>query len=71
MFAAVCIIMLYLLVNTVFLAVVVWDTRRVENKMKECCGGCACDDKTVICCRGVCLSQKQRDYVGIEMTKAE
>jgi len=37
LYASMCICMLYLLVMTIFLAVVVWDTRRVENKRRECC----------------------------------
>ena len=71
MFAAVCIVMLYLLVNTVFLAVVVWDTRRVEKKMHECCGACACSEDTILCCKGKFLAQKQRTFSGIELTDAQ
>jgi hypothetical protein len=56
LYASICILMLYLLVNTVFLAVVVWDTRRVEKKTKECCGLCCCDDDTIICCAGKLLA---------------
>lgn len=58
MFASICIIMLYLLVNTFFLAVVVWDTRRVEKKKNECCGLCGCDQDTFFCCGGKCMSVK-------------
>ena len=71
MFASVCIIMLFLLVNTVFLSVVVWDTRRVEGKTKECCGLCMCDEDTFLCCGGKLASQKQREYSGIEISADE
>ena len=36
-FASVCIFMLYLVVMTVFLCVVVFDTQRVSRKNGECC----------------------------------
>jgi len=62
LFACVCIVMLYLLVNTLFLAVVVWDTRRVEKKNKECCGACFCKEESFICCGGYFLSKMQREF---------
>ena len=73
MFASVCIVMLYLLVNTMFLAVVVWDTRRVEKRWGECCGLCGilCKEDTILCCKGKLLAQKQRDYSKIEASADE
>lgn len=58
MFASVCIIMLYLLVMTFFLAVLVWDTRRVEKRWGECCTLCSVclDEDTIVCCAGKLLS---------------
>jgi len=55
-FASVCIIMLYGLVMTVFLAVVIWDTERVGRKKNECCGLFCCKQESVICCKGYFLS---------------
>ena len=37
LFASLTIVFLYLLVMTVFLCVLIWDTRRVEKKWTECC----------------------------------
>ena len=69
LFASVCIVMLYLLVISFFLAIVVWDTKRVEKRWGECCGACGLlDEDTIICCKGKCLAQKQRDYSKIEPT---
>ena len=58
-FAAVCILMLYLIVMTVFLCVVVWDTERVGRQRGECCGLFMCKLRSIICCRGFFLSSKQ------------
>jgi hypothetical protein len=38
LFAAVCVMMLYLSNMSFFLAFVVWDTRRVQDRKKECFG---------------------------------
>lgn len=62
LFASACIMMLYLLVMTVFLCVVVWDTERVGRKKGECCGLCMCKMDSIFCCRGFFLSPKQRAY---------
>lgn len=58
LFAAMCILMLYLIVMTVFLCVVVWDTERVGRKKGECCGLCMCGMNNPMCCRGFFLSGK-------------
>ena len=58
-FAAVCILMLYLIVMTVFLCVVVWDTERVGRRKGECCGLFMCKLRSICCCRGFFLSKKQ------------
>ena len=47
------------------MAVVTWDTVRVGNKNKECCGICFCEEDSVICCNGFFLSEKQRKYSGL------
>lgn len=70
LFACVCIVMLYLLVNTLFLAVVVWDTRRVEKQNKECCGACFCKEESIICCKGYFLSKMQRDFTKVPQSEA-
>ena len=61
-FASICILMLYLVVMTVFLSVVVWDTRRVANKKGECCGLFMCKLYSVFCCKGFFLSKKMIKY---------
>ena len=55
-FCGVTVIMLYLSVITIFLSVVVWDTRRVERKGKECCGMCCCKEDSVLFCSGLFLT---------------
>ena len=71
-FASVCIVMLYFLVNTFFLAIVVWDTRRVEKRWGECCRICGVlSEDNFLCCCGKFLSQKQREYSKIEFSKKE
>ena len=62
LFAAMSILMLYLIVMTVFLAVVVWDTERVGRKKGECCGACMCKQDSIFCCRGFFLSPKMIAY---------
>ena len=69
--SSVCIVCLYLSCMTLFVAVVTWDTRRVERKQKECCGGCACKEDTIICCKAKFLSPKQREYSGLEYSAKE
>jgi len=54
--------MLYMVVMTVFLSVVVWDTERVGRKKGECCGLFMCKQYSIFCCKGWCLSPKQIRY---------
>ena len=42
LFASMTIVFLYLLVMTVFLCILIWDTRRVEKKWTECCNLLSC-----------------------------
>ena len=65
LFASMSIVMLYFTVLCLFLPVLVWDTRRVEKKTKECCGLCCCPETTPLCCCGKCLSFEQMDYCEI------
>lgn len=58
LFAAACIMMLYLIVMTFFLSVAVWDTERVGRKKGECCGACCCAMKSPLFCRGFFLTPK-------------
>jgi Niemann-Pick C1 protein len=58
LFAAACVMMLYLVVMSVFLCVVIWDTERVGRKKGECCGLFMCKMDSIFCCRGSCLSAK-------------
>lgn len=59
--------MLYLLVMTIFLSVVVWDTNRIARKGKECCGACACDETSILCCGGKLTSPKQREFCEVPL----
>lgn len=71
LFASVCIIMLYFACLTIFLAALAWDTRRVGNKKRECCGACCCQETSAICCKGKCLSPKQREFSGVPYQVAD
>ena len=62
LFAAACVMMLYLIVMTLFLAVVIWDTERVGRKKGECCGLFMCKMDSIFCCKGFFLSAKQKRY---------
>lgn len=55
-FCGVTVIMLYLIVITIFLSVVVWDTHRVANRRRECCGLCCCREDSMLFCSGKFLT---------------
>ena len=63
LFATVCNLMLWLATMTIFLSLVVFDTRRVEHKRKECWGAFFCSEDSVICCKSKLTSGKQREFV--------
>lgn len=71
LFAFVQVLMLYISSMTIFLSFVVWDTRRVEDKGKECCGLCCCEETSILCCGGKLTSLKQREFTGVEKLKIE
>jgi len=54
--------MLYLIVMSVFLCVVIWDTERVGRKKGECCGLFMCKQYSIFCCKGFFLSPKMIAY---------
>lgn len=62
LFAAASIVALYLVVMTVFLCVVIWDTERISRKKGECCGLCCCKQYSLLCCKGFFLSPKMIAY---------
>ena len=63
-YATVCVALLYVNNMTFFLAVVVWDTRRVEYRKKDCFGLCCCKEDSLIFCRGKLASVKQQEFSG-------
>ena len=64
-FACLCVLCLYLSVLTIFVSIIAFDTKRIDNKKGECCGLCCCREDTKICCKGYFLSDKQKDFSGI------
>ena len=58
----VCNLMLWLASMTIFLAFVVSDSKRVQNKRKECAGAFFCANDSILCCKGKLMSRKQREY---------
>ena len=61
-FATVCLAMLYLNNMTFFLAVLVWDVKRVDRMEKDCFNLCCLEENSFICCFGRCGQTKQREY---------
>lgn len=47
---------------TIFSAFMVWDLRRQLQKKGDCCGLCCCSETSFICCRGSCLTAKQKAF---------
>ena len=70
-FAAVCSLMLYLCMLTIFVSMMVWDTKRVHRKDKngDFCGLCICKEDSLLFCKGFCLSVKQKAYSEIKVRK--
>ena len=62
LFATVCNLMLWLASMTIFLAFVVSDTKRVQDKKKECAGAFFCSNDSIMCCKGKLMSRRQREY---------
>lgn len=40
----------------------VWDLKRQQQRKGDCCGLCSCSEQTIICCKGKCLTHKQKAY---------
>lgn len=55
--AAVTVMFLYTTVLTIFVPFLLWDTKRVGAKRRECCGACCCKEDSVLFCRGRLLSE--------------
>lgn len=62
LFATVNTMMLWASNMTLFLAVVVWDTRRVGQRRKECFGACFCELDSLFCCAGRLASKRQKEF---------
>ena len=62
LFATVNMAMLYLNSMTLFLAVLVWDTQRVEKHEKDCFNLCCIDEDSAACCWGHCAYHKRGEY---------
>lgn len=57
LFATVCTLTLFLSNMTLFLAAVVWDTERVEQRKRGCKGLLFCKENSLICCKGKLASK--------------
>mmetsp|Transcript_37046 Transcript_37046/g.48687 ORF Transcript_37046/g.48687 Transcript_37046/m.48687 type:complete len:150 (+) Transcript_37046:187-636(+) len=55
-FCTISVTTLYLIMLTIFVPVYFWDTKRVANRRRECCGLCFCAEDSIFCCMGRCLS---------------
>ena len=65
-FAAFCVLSLYLIALSYFLCFVAWDMKRVEQRKGECCGLFCCKEDTLCCCKGYFLSPKQKKWSGLD-----
>ena len=65
LFATICNLMLWLASMTIFLSFVVSDTKRVQDKRKECAGAFVCANDSVFFCKGKLMSKKQREYCDV------
>ena len=61
-FAALGILCLYFSTISIFAAFMVWDLKRQHKQRGDCCGACCCAEDTILCCRGACLTEKQKAY---------
>ena len=55
-YSAICVLMLYSSVMTIFLSVLYWDTWRVSTRRRECCGLLFCKEDSTLFCQGKMLS---------------
>ena len=69
--AGVMVILLYISVLTIFLPFVVWDTQRVHNKRKECCGACFCKEDSKVFFGGIFLNPLQKQFSGFGTSKSD
>lgn len=60
LFAGLGVFFLYLSAITMFTAFMVWDIKRQHDQRGDCCGACCC--KEDFCCRGSCLTDKQKRW---------
>jgi len=61
-FSGLGVLMLYFTSITIFTAFMVWDIKRQVNKKGDCCGGCFCKEDSILCCKGSCLTPRQKAY---------
>mmetsp|Transcript_18041 Transcript_18041/g.30748 ORF Transcript_18041/g.30748 Transcript_18041/m.30748 type:complete len:538 (+) Transcript_18041:285-1898(+) len=61
-FAGLGVLMLYFTSITIYASFMVWDLRRQMSKKGDCCGLCCCSEQTMICCKGSCLTTKQKSF---------
>ena len=55
-YCCITVVMLYLSVMTVFLPVLYWDTKRIAERKRECCGLFRCSDSSILFCGSKHLS---------------
>ena len=64
-FAGICVFTLYISFLTIFSSLFLEDLRRMHKKKGDCCGICCCKEDSLICCRGVLLTERQRKFSSI------
>ena len=71
LFATVSNFMLWLASMTIFLSFMISDTKRVQDKRRECAGAFCCQNDSLICCKGKLMSKREREYCQIGEKKPE
>ena len=62
----ICVATLYIAFLTLFSPWFFEDLKRMHNLQGDCCGLCCCKDDTIFCLRGYFLTQRLRQFSGLE-----
>ncbi len=61
-YAGLGIMFLYMATCSFFSCIFLFDLERQHKQQTDCCGLCFCSEDNALCCRGSCLTLKQKSY---------